>query len=251
MNANFAFVRKPTKSYPQCISTHNLRHTINYSLARKQHENYCNTLKELNLEVIYIPEIKNHPDSCFIEDTAIIHDGKGLISRMGEPSRMGEEVSVAKVLANYLEIKRTSPPGTIEGGDIIHLPEGLICGCTKRTNENAILQLIEWLNVKVDICKDPEITHLKSYVTYLDNNFIICTEKYAHHPIFERFEKIILEQKEIYAANALMVNETVLMPNGFPNAVQSVKNAGFEVKTLETSEFALCDGALTCLSILI
>ncbi len=71
-----------------------MRHTIDLSLARRQHEKYCRILSELGLEIIHLPRDDLHPDSCFVEDNAVIYGGKALICRTAKKSRRGEEEAV-------------------------------------------------------------------------------------------------------------------------------------------------------------
>ena len=51
-------------------------------------------------------------------------------------------------------------------------------------------------------------------------------------------------------ANTLTIDKTVLLPKGYPKTKEMIETAGFDVITLDMSEFAKCEGALTCLSIL-
>jgi len=161
-----ALVRQPGERYTGCISSHPLRHTVDVSLARDQHAKYCNTLKDLGIEVITLPRDDEHPDACFVEDNAVIHRGKALICRMAKESRRGEEGAVEKLLKEYMEVKRAVAPATVEGGDVIHLPDRLVSGVTERTNPGGIVQMEAWLGVAVNTIVDPRIVHLKSYVTY-------------------------------------------------------------------------------------
>jgi len=57
--------------------------------------------------------------------------------------------------------------------------------------------------------------------------------------------------KEKYAANTLAIGETVILPKGYDFTRQKIEQEGFEVITLEMSEFERCEGALTCLSLFI
>ncbi|MFX1285881.1 MAG: dimethylarginine dimethylaminohydrolase family protein [Promethearchaeota archaeon] len=250
MNHRVAIVREPGKSFPRCVTSHPLQHTINVANAKKQHAIYCNTLKELGLEVIYLPIDDTHPDSCFVEDNAVIHNKKALITRMGVATRRGEEVIVEKALNDFLETKRTLAPGTIEGGDVIHLPDRLICGVTQRTNHDGVNQMIKWLDVSVEIWVDPNIVHLKSNFTYLGKDTVIAAKAYTNHPLLNKMNILVVESDESYAANTLTINNSVLMPKGFPNSRTMVTEAGFEVIPLEMSEFQKCEGALTCLSLI-
>lgn len=250
MTPKRALVREPGCLYPRCISSHPLRHTINIKRARRQHAEYCSILSELGLDVIKLPRDDEHPDSCFVEDNAVVCGGKALICRMAKESRRGEEVAVEEFLSQYMPIKKVEPPATLEGGDVIHLHNRLISGLTERTNTLGVAQMEAWLGVRIETIRDPTIAHLKSYITYLGKGTMIMTKKYSNHPILDHFEKLIVPEKEWYAANTLTIGDVVLMPQGYPRSVRMVKEAGFEVISLNVSEFTKCEGALTCLSIL-
>ncbi len=246
-----AIVRTPGKRYRHCISCHPMRDAIDLDLAKEQHNAYCRTLAELGLEVIELSPDDSRPDSCFVEDNAVVHRGRALICRMAKESRRGEEQSVEQVLRQYTQVRRTNAPATVEGGDVIHVPDRLISGLSQRTNLNGIEQMRDWLGVDVDAVSDPSMIHLKSHATYLGENKMIMSRRFSSHPAFRDFDKVILPEDEAYAADTLSVGGTVLMASGRRKAHDLVRQAGFEVVPLDTSEFEKCEGALTCLSILI
>jgi dimethylargininase len=250
MRPSLAIVREPGDNYTRCISSHPQRHTIDIARARKQHAVYCETLSSLGLEIIKLPRDDAHPDSCFVEDNAVVFGKKALICRMAKESRRGEEADVEKILNQYLKTKRASAPATIEGGDVIHLEDGLISGITQRTNDDGAKQLKDWLGTNVDTIEDSTIVHLKSYVNYLGDGRVISTPRYARHPSLARFEVMVVEEKDWYSTNNVVIDKTVVMPRGFPRTEGILKDAGYSVTSLDMSEFPKCEGALTCLSIL-
>lgn len=250
MMPKHALVREPGDKYTSCLSEHPLHHTVSLDKAREQHAEYCNILEELGLEVIWVPRDDKHPDSCFVEDNAVVENGKALICRMAKESRRGEQPGVATVLDEYMPIKWAEAPATIEGGDVVHAEGKLISGISQRTNYEGVAQLQDWLEVPVATVFDPTIMHLKSYVTYLGGNIMIATEKYANHPALEGYNILIPPPEEGYAADTLAVGDTVLMAEGYDTAQLMVREAGFEVISLDVSEIQKCDGALTCLSVL-
>jgi dimethylargininase len=245
-----AIVRAPSKSYRKCISDHPLHHTLDFTLALEQHSKYCETLTELGLDVIKLPPEDDYPDSCFVEDTVIIHRDKAAIARPAMESRQGEETSVEEVLKDYKHTRRVEAPGCIEGGDVIHLDRSLISGLTQRTNIDGINQTASWLGVKIDVIEDPDIVHLKSYVTYLGADTFVTTKRFVEHPLITNYSKIIIPEQEDYAANTLTCNGSVLVPDRHQVSIQILKDAGFDVLPHDVSEFEKCEGALTCLSIL-
>ena len=250
MEPRHAIVREPGNLYTSCLSSHPLHHTVSLNGAREQHAKYCEVLAELGLEVIRVPRDDKHPDSCFVEDNAVVENGRALICRMAKESRRGEQPGVAAELEKIMPIKWASEPATIEGGDVVHAKGKLISGISDRTNYEGVAQMQEWLQVPVSTIFDPAIMHLKSYVTYLGHNIMVATEKYANHPALEGFNILIPPAQDEYAADTLTVGDTVLMAKGYETAQQMVEEAGFEVISMNVSEIQKCDGALTCLSIL-
>ncbi|UCH56948.1 MAG: hypothetical protein JSV18_06305 [Candidatus Bathyarchaeota archaeon] len=250
MEPKRALVREPGDSYPGCISSHPLLHTLDVSLARTQHASYCEVLSELGLEVIRVPRDDMHPDSCFVEDTAVVHGGRALICRMAVESRRGEQLGVEAILKQYMPVRRATALATVEGGDVVHLPDRLISGVTQRTNLEGVTQMGEWLKVPVDIIVDTGIVHLKSYVTSLGKGRIIATRKYSNHPALAGLEVLVVPEGEEYAANTLTIGDTVLMPAGHLGSHEMVREAGYEVIPMEVSEIEKCEGALSCLSII-
>ncbi len=243
-------VREPSSTYKQCVSSHPLHHTVDLALAREQHAKYCKTIEDLGLELIKLPTKEDYPDSCFVEDTAVVSGKKAFITRMGEVSRRGEEDEVEQALKEFFSVKRAEAPATIEGGDVIHLPDKLICGITQRTNKLGTVQMEDWLEVKVDVIPNSNIVHLKSYMKYLGRNIMITTKQYENHPLLQELELLIVPKEEYYSVNCLAIDDTVIMSNKFSNSQELVRNAGFGVISMEMSEFEKCQASLTCLSIL-
>ena len=245
-----AIVRHIPDSYSACISSHPFHKSLNLQLARDQHSNYVHTLRELGLDVIVLPPLQDFPDSCFVEDTAIIHKSKAVITRTGALSRRGEGQSIADVLQEFFAISFITETATIEGGDVVHFPDFLISGLSQRTNHEGVTQSSSFLGVPIRTVSDNSIVHLKSYISSLDDHTVLTSVAYASHPALEGLSKILISAKELYASNALAINGTIIIADGFPMTEKILKEHGFDTIKLETSEIQKCDGALTCLSLL-
>ncbi|HEX9909013.1 MAG TPA: arginine deiminase-related protein [Thermoplasmata archaeon] len=250
MIARRAIVREPGSRYSDCLSTHPLRHTIDLARARAQHVAYRKALSELGLEVIALPRDDDHPDSCFVEDTAVVQNGRALICRAAKEERRGEEKQIESLLSQYMPVKRAVAPGTVEGGDVVHLPDWLISGLTQRTNPEGVSQMGNWLQVKVDTVVAPKIMHLKSYVSYLGKGTAIVAEEYEGHHALQGLRLLRVPEDERYAANVLAVGDVLVVIEGYPKTRKMLAEAGFETVPLEIGEFPKCDAAITCLSIL-
>lgn len=245
-----AIVRPPGLKFKSCLSDHPLHHTLDIELALEQHKKYCQTLRDLGVDLVELEPDDEHPDSCFVEDTVVVHGKRAMITRMAKESRRGESKGVESVVKRFKQISSVKAPGTLEGGDVIHLPDSLLCGITKRTNHEGASQMGQWLDTPVHLIEDPNIMHIKSHVTYLDRNTIILNPRYVDDPVLESYTKIVLPPEETHSANTLTIGDVVIMSARHTISSQLVKEAGFDVIQLDMSEFEKCDGALTCLSII-
>ena len=245
-----AIVRPPGKKFKSCLSDHPLHHTVSLEKALGQHKKYCQTLDDLGIDLIRLEPNDEFADSCFVEDTVVVFGDRAIITRMAKESRRGESEAVEAVLSEFKQIKSVESPGTLEGGDVIHLPNSLMCGITKRTNHDGASQMEHWLQTYVHRIEDTNIMHIKSHVTFLGKDIIVCNPKYVDYPVLEPFEKIILPPEESHSANTLTIGEVVMMSARHNKTLQLVKQEGFDVIQLDMSEFEKCDGALTCLSII-
>ncbi len=246
-----ALVRLVPDSYDRCVRSN--KEKINVALAKKQHTEYCETLKQLGLELITVDANNALPDSCFVEDTAAIFGEKAVICNMKTASRAKETLEVAKVLSRLKDTYFIKPPATIDGGDILRVEDTVFVGLTSRTSIHAVNQL-ERILTKSDFTVVPVrvngVLHLKSACTYLGGNYVVMAEGFFETDLLRNFGKIVVPKGEEYAADCLAVNGTVLMAKGYPETRRLVEKAGFSTREMDVSEFRKGDGALTCLSIL-
>ena len=78
---------------------------------------------------------------------------------------------------------------------------------------------------------------------------LLVTEAFAGRPELDRFEPIVVPQEEEYAANTLLINGRLIMPEGYPWTRGRLADLGLPITELDTSEFRKMDGGLTCLSL--
>lgn len=247
-----AIVRPVPDSYDRCVRTKVEK--IDVALAKRQHAEYCAALQRLGLELIWIRGDNSLPDSCFVEDTAIVFEKKAVVCNMAIESRAKEVVEVAKVLGELKETHHIRPPATIDGGDVLKIEDRVLVGLSPRTNLHAVDQLKKILqNTDLEIVpvKVHKIVHLKSACTYLGNNCVILSDKHFDTDAVRDFRKIVVPMEDEYAANCLAINGTILMAKGYSMTKKLIENEGFIVEELEVSEFRKGDGALTCLSIIL
>lgn len=251
MEIHAALVRKPSPSFINAISSHPEKSAIDFSKALGQHERYVEILKKLRVKVIYLPPLKNSPDATFVEDTAVILEGKAVICPVKEKSRKGESASVAEELRKRLPLVYLPKQATLDGGDVLMTPDKLFVGLSRRTNKeaaDALAALTQKPVIPVPVYRG---LHLKSAVSYLGKNTLVLDPEKIDTEPFKEFDWIPVSEKESYAGNTLTINQTTLLPAGFSETAQKIQSRGFQTVELEMTEFQKADGALSCLSLLI
>jgi dimethylargininase len=248
----YAIVRVPCEGIRDGLTSSNLGKP-DYGRAQKQHSGYVETLRNLGLEVRILDKDDRFPDSTFIEDIALCTPACAVITSPGAVSRRGETNSIRQVLEEYYDkIEEIKLPGTLEAGDVMKAGDQYFIGISGRTNIDGANQLINILGkYKLTGSKVPlgKMLHLKSGVSYLENNNMLVCGEFVNRKEFRRYGRIIIDDNESYAANSLWINGTVLVPDGFPETRKKIEDAGYRTITLDVSEFRKVDGGLSCLSL--
>ncbi len=246
-----AITRLPGENFGAGLTTANLG-APDYALILRQHWAYRQALLSLGVDVIVLPPEPTYPDAYFVEDPAIVTPKLAVITRPGAPSRRGEQTSLAPLLGYYRPLLYISAPGTVEGGDVLMAGEHFFIGLSERTNSEGARQLSGYLTNAGYSCDMVPVAgglHLKSSVNFVGNNTLLLSKSLADYPGFSGYNKILLDEDEEFAANSLLVNQTLLVPAGFPKAKAKLSGLGMPIIELDVSEVRKMDGGLTCMSL--
>src|SRR5687767_3592447 len=123
-----AITRNPSAQINRCELTCIKRELIDFEVAARQHDAYCAWLSSCGMEVVTLPASDSYPDSCFVEDAAIVFDGLSVITSTGVASRRGETLAVEQELARHRELSYIRLPATIEGGDVLQIGKKVFVG---------------------------------------------------------------------------------------------------------------------------
>ncbi|MEG1561451.1 MAG: arginine deiminase-related protein [Raoultibacter sp.] len=248
-------VRRPAKSIVEGITSAPELGAPDYENALKQHDAYIAALKLCGVEVTVLPALEAYPDSCFVEDTAVITRMGAIVDNPGAASRNGESKEMEPTIRTFFpddKIKHIVSPGTLDGGDVMMVGDHFYAGRSARTNEEGIRQFIEILEgwgltgseVPLEF-----VLHLKTGVNYIENNNMLVAGEFVTKPDFEQFNRIEIPEDESYAANCIWVNDTVIVPEGYPVVLERIQAAGCKTLCVDTSEYRKLDGGLSCLSL--
>lgn len=249
-----AITRDVSPRFDECEITHIDRTPIDLSVARAQHHEYVQALKKLGCEVIELPAEADLPDSVFVEDTAFILDDVAVITRPGADSRKPETESIIPALAPHIKLVHVGEPATVDGGDVLVLGKNIYVGLSTRSNQEAIDQLNELLGeygYQVTGVQLHDCLHLKTAVTRVDDRTLLVNKDWVDTHHFKDFNWIEVDPSEPFAANCLPVGDSIIYPTTFPKTCAKLETTGYNILTVDVSELAKAEGAVTCCSLII
>ena len=248
-----AITRQVSPAINQCELTHIVREPINYDRARAQHRQYEDALRSLGLKVISLDAEAGLPDSVFVEDVALVLDKCAIMLNPGAASRRPEVASVEKALAPYREIFRIQPPATVDGGDILQVEKIIYVGLSSRSTADAIAQIKAILKPSSYQVHGVRVTgclHLKSAVTQVSEDTLLINPEWVSKDDFPSMKFIEVDPSEPYAANAVLVDGTIIYPSSFPKTQAKLQAAGIRMLIVDADELAKAEGAVTCCSLI-
>ncbi len=249
-----AITRNVSPRFNDCEITHIDRNPIDVEVARAQHHEYVQALKKLGCDVIELPAESDLPDSVFVEDAAFILPEVAVITRPGADSRKPETESIIRALAPHIRLVRVREPATIDGGDVLVLGKYIYVGLSTRSNQEAVDQLNDLLGeygYTVTGVQMHDCLHLKTAVTRLGDSVLLINPKWVDTHHFGNFNWIEVDPSEPFAANCLPIAGSVIYPTAFPKTCAKLENAGYHLTTIDVSELAKAEGAVTCCSLIL
>ena len=252
---NHVIVKRPCRAMTEGITSGLYPGVPDFHLALEQHDAYIDALKQCGVDVTVLEADERFPDSCFVEDPAVLTKKCAIITNPGAESRNGETTSIEEAVRKFYpedKIEHITSPGTLEGGDVMMCGNHFYVGRSERTNKEGIRQFASILAKYGYTCSEvtlEEVLHLKTGVNYLENNNMLVSGEFITKPEFETYNKYVIPEDEAYAANCIWVNDTVIVPEGYPAVLEAVKAMDYKTITVDTSEFRKLDGGLSCLSL--
>ena len=229
------------------------RSPIDFDLAVRQHDNYCAALERLGVTVERLSGNDSYPDSCFVEDTAVVVDELAVICSMGVESRRGETRLIERELSRYRETAHIRLPATIEGGDVLRVGRKVFVGRSSRTNEQGIEGLSELLSpygYTIVPVRTKGSLHLKSTCAAIDDETLFVNPEWVELDRLSGFNLVHTPAAEPHSANVLRVGPAVCVQAGFPQAAELISRLVGRVEVIDTSELRKAEAGLTCSSII-
>jgi len=207
-------------------------------------------------------------NSLYVRDASIATDRGVILCSMGKPARSTEPAAQARAFRTLgiPVIGAVTGSGTIEGGDVVWLDEGMLAvGRGYRTNDEGIRQLTEIVGHGVDVLvahlphwRGPaDVFHLMSILSPIDRNLALVYSPLLPVPFRETllargFELVEVpdEEFESMGCNVLALGPRhAMMVAGNPETEQRMKAASVKVEVIKADE--ICrkgEGGPTCMT---
>lgn len=252
-----AFTRAVSPRLAECELTHLQRQPIDADRARRQHAAYEAALASAGAEVVRLPELPDHPDAVFVEDTALLLGEHAVITRPGAASRASETASTADGLAAHFELHRLER-GFLDGGDVLRIGRTLYVGLSTRTDAQgigALAEIVRPLGYTVVEAQLRDCLHLKTGATFAGPDssgapLLIYSERSVDPRQFADVEPLAVDAGEPAAANCVRCGARLILPAGNPRTAERLRARGFDAVEVDVSELQKAEAGVTCMSLI-
>ncbi|MES2441993.1 MAG: arginine deiminase family protein [Pseudomonadota bacterium] len=247
-----AILRTPGRSVVDGLRAHD-GPGPEYGAVLREHAGYALALKDAGLEIELLEPLEEFPDSVFVEDPALVFEEGAILLDPGAASRRGEVERLAPVLERHFGDVIRLAAGHADGGDVLVTPGRVLIGLSARTDAagaKALAAALGRLGRAAEIVAPPrEALHLKTIATLIDAETILTTRAGAASGLFAGFRTIVTDPAEDAAANALRVNETLLLSAGHPRIADRLDREGYRLALVDTAHVGRVDAGLSCMSL--
>ncbi len=246
-----AVVRRPGPLLADGLTLESPTEPIDMVRAQSQWNTYLDAMESTGWTIVECPPADDCPDAVFIEDTVVVCGNRAIVCRPGAESRRPETTAIRPVFESLgLEvIDLPDGCGTIDGGDVLKIGSDVIVGVSDRTDQTAIDALAEVLGSSWRVTAVPisGTLHLKSAITALPDGQVIGI---ADQVDTSALGRTVWSMPEIHGSHVVHLDDdTLLVAASAPESAAKLRGEGYDVVTVDISEFEKLDGCVTCLSV--
>ncbi|WP_066462015.1 dimethylargininase [Sanguibacter suarezii] len=249
--SSIALVRRPGPRLAEGLVEHIDRVPVDLERAYAQWDTYVGILAEHGWTTIEVQPADDCPDAVFVEDSVVMYANVAVSARSGATSRRPEPAGTRSVLDDLgCSLNEIREPGTLDGGDVLKIGSTVYVGRGGRTNAEGVRQLraiLTPLGAQVVAVPVSTVLHLKTAVTALPDGTVIGYPDFVDDPgIFPRFLPV---PEPDGTAVVCLGGSSLLISAAAPQTAALLSDLGYDVVTVDISEFEKLEGCVTCLSV--
>ncbi len=230
------------------------------NLALQQWEKLKETIALAGGEPVEIPPENGWPDMVFTANAGLIKGNKFVLSKFAHSERQGEEPFFKSFFEqqgyDVLEVQEN-----FEGaGDALFLGDVLFAGFGFRTDRSVHDRLKDYLEIETIVPSrliDPYFYHIDTCFCPLDEKRALFWPAAFDDWMLEdaffytdiKFLMVPFDEAHRFACNAVVINDTVIIPSECPGTKRLLMHEGFKVLECPMTEFIKAGGACKCLTL--
>jgi len=252
---NVVVMREPARNYHGDFGLG----TVNWGLAVKQHRDLQRIYRNHGYRVELLTPSMKYIGSTFTQDVAFVNGDQAILLNLESPWRTKEarhnRYELERVLGRYLHVERLGLPDMLDGGEIVVTDAEIIVGISCKAARRAVKQLRSKMFLDRPMRTwaprfRHEYIHLGSELSYIGDGCLLTTNRFSNIPVTHRYYTYVTAGGEDNGANAVPLHDgTLIMQEGCPETVEFMRRDGWEIETVDISEFNKGSGHLSCLSI--
>ena len=236
-------------------------HGAEAALAQQQWKQLHATLSKLNCKIHLVPPQRGLPDMVFTANAGLTIGREFIPSKFRHQERAGEEPYFIRWMEKHdYQIRRLMDDLYFEGeGDALFNGDVLFCGYKFRSDiqsHRAVADMLGCLAVSVELV-DARFYHLDTCFCPLPDGgavwFPAAFDEYGQRAIREHVADLVdvlPEEAMHFSCNAVVMEHDIVLPEGAPTLVATLRERGYRCHELPMSEFIKAGGACKCLVML-
>jgi N-dimethylarginine dimethylaminohydrolase len=228
------------------------------ALVQTQWKRLHATLSRLDCQIHLVQPHRGLPDMVFTANAGLTIDGKFIPSNFRHKERAGEASHFARWMEEHeYQICWLPDDYYFEGeGDALFAGDMLFCGYKFRSDiksHRAVADMLGCLVISVELV-DPRFYHLDTCFCPLPDGaavwFPAAFDEYGQRAIREHVAELIdvlPEEAMHFSCNAVVIQRDIVLPQGAPTLVATLRERGYRCHELPMSEFIKAGGACKCL----
>ncbi len=216
-------------------------------------------LKSLGCEIHLVPPVPKLPDMVFTANAGLTVGNTFIPSNFRHKERAAEAPLFADWMKQHgYEIVWLPKDQFFEGeGDALFAGDALFCGYKFRTDVSAhrtVGEILKCLVISVELV-DPRFYHIDTCFCPLTDGgavwFPAAFDEYGQRTIRDHVPNLIdvvEEEAAHFSCNAVVLDHEIVVPEGAPQLVKSLRDRGYNCHPLPMTEFLKAGGACKCLT---
>ena len=233
------------------------------AIARRQHRDFASKLAALGVRCHFVDAQWTMPDMAFTRDAVLVAPWGLIELRPAASHRQAETKHVARAIqALGVPFVDRVTDGTVEGGDVCLIREGivLIGRSDERTNERGALALAAIFEARgwdvIHTQFNPRHLHLDTLFTMVDEHCAVACLDELESDLIDKLRglgitliPVTVDEVTKLGANLLSLgNRRVIAAKGGSRLPSLLEEQGFEVIQVDIDQFTRCGGGPHCLT---